>query len=159
MSDNDVIHLNGHAVPAACPGTRLLDWLREDVRETGPKEGCGRGHCGACTVLVDGRPVPACTTLVQAAVGRQVHTAAGLSRTPEGRAVVSTFVEYDALQCGFCGPGMTVVAVAWLANRVPGTAQREEVAEALSGNICRCTGYARLIDALIAAADTQAGSS
>jgi aerobic-type carbon monoxide dehydrogenase small subunit (CoxS/CutS family) len=152
MTDRTVIHLNGAATRAPHPGTRLLDWLRDGAGETGPKEGCATGHCGACTVLLDDRPVLACCTLVHTALGRQVWTSSGLVTTRTGRMVQEKFTEYGALQCGFCGPGMTVASVAWLTHRDAGTPRRADVAAALSGNVCRCGGYAGLIDALVAAA-------
>jgi aerobic-type carbon monoxide dehydrogenase small subunit (CoxS/CutS family) len=152
-----VIYLNGTATAAHDPGMRLLDWLRDDAGETGPKEGCAAGHCGACNVLVDGRPAPSCCLLVHAVVGRDVWTSAGLATTATGRKVHEKFGEHGAIQCGFCGPGMTVSAIAWLTHRVGGAASRTEAAGALAGNVCRCGGYAQLIDALLAAAlDTQA---
>jgi carbon-monoxide dehydrogenase small subunit len=150
-----VIYLNGVAVRATHPGMRLLDWLRDEAGETGPKEGCAAGHCGACTVLLDGRPAPSCCALVQTASGRQVFTSSGLVDTGIGRVLRGKFAEHRAVQCGFCAPGMTVAGVAWLSGRDASVApHRAEVAAALDGNICRCSGYAQLIDALVDAAGT-----
>jgi carbon-monoxide dehydrogenase small subunit len=151
MTD-DAVYLNGTAVPAPRPDVRLLDWLRDVVGDTSAKEGCGMGQCGACTVLVDDQPVLACCMLGHAARGRRVWTAAGLMATPIGRAVRDTFAEHQAIQCGFCAPGMTVSAVAWLTRSDPGVPCRRAAAEALSGNICRCGGYGALLDALLSVA-------
>ena len=154
MTDDTVIYLNGVAVSAAYPGVRLLDWLR-DAGETGAKEGCAAGQCGACTVLLDGRPTPSCCTLVHRARTREVWTSAGLVTTATGRALQKKFVEYGAVQCGFCAPGMLAAGIAWLttrrAERPDGAAppDRAEAAAALAGNVCRCTGYAQMIDALV----------
>jgi carbon-monoxide dehydrogenase small subunit len=153
-----VIYLNGVAVRAPHPGMRLLDWLRDDAGERGPKEGCAVGQCGACTVLIDGRPAVSCCMLVHTALGRRVWTASGLMTTGIGRIVREKFAEYGAIQCGFCAPGMTVAGVAWLAGTGTGAPCRAEVAEALSGNLCRCSGYAQLIDALLAARLTRQGT-
>jgi aerobic-type carbon monoxide dehydrogenase small subunit (CoxS/CutS family) len=159
MTDRTVIHLDGVAKQAPHPGTRLLDWLRDDAGETGPKEGCGTGHCGACTVLVDGRPAPACCLLAHAVLGREVWTAGGLAGTVEGQALARAFTRHGALQCGFCGPGMMVASVAWLRSRPASRPGRAEAAAALSGNLCRCTGYVQLIDALMETAGAQGASA
>jgi carbon-monoxide dehydrogenase small subunit len=159
MSDHTVIFLNGVAVPAPHPGMRLLDWLRDEADDRSPKEGCAVGQCGSCAVLVDGRPVPSCCTLVHTAAGRQVWTASGLVRTTAGRAVQDALAEHGAIQCGFCAPGMTVVCVGWLTGRAADTLTRADAADALGGNICRCSGYARLIDALLDAAARTEGTA
>lgn len=152
MTDHSVIYLNGVATPAPHPGARLLDWLRNDNAETGPKESCGVGQCGGCTVLVDSRPAVSCCMLVHAALGRQVWTSSGLVTTDAGGALTEAFAEHGVFQCGFCAPGMTAAGVAWLTTRPAGEPDRADAATALAGNVCRCGGYAGLIDALLTAA-------
>jgi carbon-monoxide dehydrogenase small subunit len=131
---------------------RLLDVLREDLGLTGAKEGCGEGECGACSVLLDGRVVNACLVPVVQCDGRRVTTVEGLG-TARGLGVLQrTFVAYGAAQCGICTPGMLIAAHALLAGapgRVPTDAA---VREALAGNLCRCTGYQKIIDAVRATA-------
>lgn len=143
-----VVHVNGHPVAVPQPGARLLDWLRDIAGETGPKEGCAMGHCGACTVLVAGRPVLSCCTLVHAVLDAEVWTSAGLVETPIGRALQDTFDEHGAFQCGFCAPGMTVAATAWLSTE-HGAPSRSTAARALCGNVCRCGGYGAVLDAVL----------
>jgi aerobic-type carbon monoxide dehydrogenase small subunit (CoxS/CutS family) len=134
----------------APPLKRLLDVLREDCGLTGTKEGCGEGECGACTVLLDGQPVNACLILALQADGKEVVTIEGL--TPEGSLSLlqEKFLSQGAVQCGFCTPGMVVTCHALLLeNPSPSEA---EVREALSGNLCRCTGYQKIVDAVLATA-------
>jgi aerobic carbon-monoxide dehydrogenase small subunit len=154
MTAARTIHLDGRAVPAGTAGMRLLDWLRDCAGRTSPKEGCAAGHCGACTVLIDGRPALSCCTLVIAAAGRPVWTAEGLARTPIGGVLLQKLAEHGAIQCGFCAPGMLAAGVAWLSDRDTHDADRPGAAAALSGNLCRCTGYSQLLDALVDAADS-----
>jgi aerobic carbon-monoxide dehydrogenase small subunit len=149
------ITLNGetHAVPVA-PLERLLDLVRR-LGATDVKEGCGEGECGACTVLMDGRPVPSCLVLAPQAAGAEITTVAGLS---EGGldAVQQALLDAGAVQCGFCTPGIVLTARALLdANPTP---SRDEIRVALAGNLCRCTGYERIIDAVEDAA-TRGGSN
>lgn len=134
------------------PGRRLLDVLREDLGLTGTKEGCGEGECGACSVLLDDRLVLSCLLPAgQAADGARIDTVEGLERTALGRALQEAFVEKGAAQCGFCIPGMLMAAYALLAaNPDPDDAA---VREGLSGNLCRCTGYVKIVEAVRAAAD------
>jgi carbon-monoxide dehydrogenase small subunit len=144
--------LNGSAVEAlAAPHERLLDLLRGPLGHTGTKEGCGAGECGACTVMVDGRPVNSCLFPALEADGHAVTTVEGLA-APGG--VLSTlqqaFVERGAIQCGFCSPGMLMAATALLAAD-PDPSERA-IREALAGNLCRCTGYVQIVDAVKAAA-------
>jgi aerobic carbon-monoxide dehydrogenase small subunit len=128
----------------------LLRWLRDTARITDPKYGCGEGICGACTVLVDGEPAASCILLAAQVDGAQITTAAGLleqdgSLGPLQRA----FHEFHAAQCGFCTPGMLLAAAALLA---PGRCvSRQEIREGLRGNLCRCTGYGPIVDAVQAA--------
>jgi carbon-monoxide dehydrogenase small subunit len=128
----------------------LLQMLRERLALTGTKNGCEAGECGACTVLVDGEPVNSCMLLAVEADGREVLTVEGLA--PEGRLspLQEAFVEHNAVQCGFCTPGMLMSAHALL-QRNPYPAEAE-IKEALVGNLCRCTGYVRIVDAVQAAA-------
>ena len=133
------------------PGEILLDLLRERLGLTGTKGACREGECGACTVLLDGEPVNSCMILASQAAGREITTIEGLA-ADDGALdpVQQAFLETGAVQCGFCTPGMILAAKALLnKNSCP---TREEAAEALSGNICRCTGYVKIIDAVMAAA-------
>ncbi len=142
------LEVNGEAhvldVPAA---RRLLSVLREDLALTGAKLGCGEGACGACAVLLDGKPVVSCLLPVGAAAGRSVTTIEGLAR--EQAALQEAFVEQDALQCGFCTPGQMISATALLAATPKPT--REEIRAALSGNLCRCGAYPKLERAILQA--------
>ena len=131
-------------------GANLLTALREGVGDTSPKFGCGQGTCGVCTVLVDGEPHLACLTLAETCAGRSVETAAGLANGPHLHPLQTAFMEHFAAQCGFCTSGMLMAAKALL-DRNPAPT-REDVAEAISGNICRCTGYEPIINAVLAAA-------
>ncbi len=139
--------LNGRGVSVeATPMARLLDVLREDLRCTGPKEGCGEGECGACTVLVDGRAVNSCLIPVIQVEGATILTVEGLATDGRLHPVQEAFVRCGAAQCGICTPGFLVTARALLdENPHP---SREEAREALAGNLCRCTGYQKIIDAV-----------
>jgi carbon-monoxide dehydrogenase small subunit len=129
----------------------LLHMLREKLALTGTKNGCEAGECGACTVLVDGEPVNSCMMLAVEVDGHEVLTVEGLS--PEGQLspLQGAFVEHNAVQCGFCTPGMLISAHALL-ERNPHPSE-EEIKQALVGNLCRCTGYVRIIDAIQSAAE------
>jgi carbon-monoxide dehydrogenase small subunit len=131
------------------PGRRLLDLLRDDAGLIGTKEGCGAGECGACTVLVDGKPVTSCLVLAASVEGRSVVTVEGLGGQP---GVLHPFqralVEQGGVQCGFCTPGVAVAGVAVLAQSTHDPTER---ARMLAGNLCRCTGYAKILAALEAA--------
>ena len=128
----------------------LLEVLREELGRTGTKHGCELGECGACTVLVDGRPVPSCLRLAVSCRGAKVETVEGLANGPELHPLQAAFVELGAAQCGYCTPGVLLAAKAFL-ERNP-RPSREEVKAALSGNLCRCTGYLRILEAVEAAA-------
>jgi aerobic-type carbon monoxide dehydrogenase small subunit (CoxS/CutS family) len=131
----------------ADPGELLLDVLRDELGLTGAKRSCDVQVCGTCTVLIDGRPVSACTTLVHEARDRSVLTIEGLAETPEFARVHEVFTRHLALQCGYCTPGMALTVSALLAS---GDLADDEatVREALAGNVCRCTGYRAIIDAV-----------
>lgn len=128
----------------------LLNTLRRGLGDFAPKYGCGQGTCGVCTVLIDGEPHLSCLTLAVACEGRQVETASGMADGPELHPLQAQFMEHFAAQCGFCTPGMLTAARALL-NRNPNPT-RDEVIEAISGNICRCTGYEPIVAAILAAA-------
>lgn len=132
------------------PNKRLLDALRDDLKLLSVKEGCGEGECGACTVLLDDMPVTSCTMLVGQADGRRITTLEGLSKDGEPDRLQNAFVEVGAVQCGYCTPGM-ILAGKSLLMRNPNPS-REEIKRALSGNLCRCTGYTKIIEAVEKAA-------
>jgi len=143
--------VNGEAREADVPSAAaLVDLLRDHLGLTGTKVGCGHGECGACTVLLDGEPVNSCLVFAAQCEGREVTTIEGLARDGELDRIQSAFVETGAVQCGFCTPGMIMSAAALLAANP--TPTREEIAEALAGNLCRCTGYVKIVDAVELAA-------
>jgi aerobic carbon-monoxide dehydrogenase small subunit len=135
------------------PGTGLVDLLRDKLRLTGTRTGCGQGTCAACTVLVDGEPVLSCLTLAARANGTAVTTVEGIATGGVLHPLQAAFAEGFAAQCGFCTSGMIVAAKALL-DRNPDP-DRAEVIDAISGNICRCTGYEPIINAILAAAADQ----
>jgi carbon-monoxide dehydrogenase small subunit len=148
--------VNGEPAEIEAPGMRrLLDVLREDFGLTGTKEGCGEGECGACTVLLDGLPVDSCLVPVCQADGSDVRTVEGLAGgSPEGLVLdplQEAFLEAGGAQCGICTPGMLMAARAYL--DAGGTADEGAIREAIAGNLCRCTGYTKIIDAIAIAAD------
>lgn len=148
--------VNGRACSVdAPPMARLLDVLREDLRFTGSKEGCGEGECGACTVLIDGVPVNSCLVPVIQVQGADVVTVEGLANDGRLSALQDAFVRCGAAQCGICTPGFLVTAHALLAKNPHPT--REEARDALSGNLCRCTGYQKIIDAVTGAIVGEGG--
>jgi carbon-monoxide dehydrogenase small subunit len=138
----------------AAPGTTLLSSLRESVGVTSPKRGCAQGTCGTCTCLLDGEPVMSCLIPVETVDGAAVRTLEGVSG-PAGELddVQEAFLEHFATQCGFCTAGMIMVAEALLAENPEPT--REDVVRAISGNVCRCTGYELIITAILAAAERR----
>jgi carbon-monoxide dehydrogenase small subunit len=141
------LHVNGDLRTAAVPPeTTLLVMLRDHFRLTGAKLGCDAGDCGACTVIVDGKAVNACLMLAIQAHGRQVTTIEGLATRERLHPIQKAFEESGALQCGFCGPGVILSAKALLdEDPAPDT---HRIRDALAGNLCRCTGYAKMIDAV-----------
>ncbi len=142
--------LNGRPVGLTTdPGRRAIDVLREDFGLTAAKEGCGSGECGACAVLVDGTARLSCLMLAAQLHGRDLTTAEGLGTPESPHPIQTAFAEHGAVQCGYCTPGMTVAAAELLA-RDPAP-DREATRRALSGNLCRCTGYVKIVDAVLAA--------
>lgn len=142
--------LNGRDIRSnVAPERLLVDFLREDLGLTGTKKGCGVGECGACTVIVDGKTVDSCLILAATVDGHSVTTIEGLADDGLLHPLQQAFIDQGAVQCGFCTPGMLLSAKALLDEK-PQPA-REEIKVALSGNICRCTGYKKIIDAVEAA--------
>ena len=135
------------------PRTTLLEVLRDSLGLTGAKEGCSLGNCGACTVLLDGKPVLSCLLLAVEAQGKEIVTIEGLAEGGKLHPLQEAFVEHGAVQCGFCIPGMILSAKALLDGNPHPT--EEEVKEAISGNLCRCTGYSNAIRAILAAAKAK----
>lgn len=133
------------------PGITLLDLLREHLHLTGTKKSCGIGECGACTVIVDGEPVNSCLFLAGQAEGKSIYTVEGLAQDGELSRLQKSFLENHAVQCGFCTPGMLMSAKALLLRNPHPT--DEEIRRALSGNLCRCTGYESIIQAVREAAE------
>jgi len=144
--------LNGELREVTVPGMRrLLDVVREDLGLTGTKEGCGEGECGACTVIVDGLVVDACLVPVCQVDGSEVRTVEGLSEAESAalNPLQQAFLEYGGAQCGICTPGMLMAAQAYLDDG--GSSDEGDIREAIAGNLCRCTGYTKIIDAIEAA--------
>ncbi len=137
----------------AKPNRTLVEVLRDDLELTGTKVGCGEGACGACTVLITGKPVRSCLTLAVEAQGKEIETIEGLASDGQLHPVQKAFIELGAIQCGFCTPAMILTSKAFLdVNPHP---TEEEVRRAISGVVCRCTGYAKIVDAIMAAADAM----
>ena len=146
--------VNGRERSADVESTEtLLALLRERLGLTGTKEGCGRGECGACTVILDGEPVNSCLVFAAQCDGRDVLTIEGLGENGELDRIQRAFVEAGAVQCGYCTPGMIMSAHALLASKPHPT--RDEIREAISGNLCRCTGYVKIVDAIERAARAE----
>ena len=141
------LRINGEPVEAAVdPNRTLVQFLREDLGLTGTKHGCGLGDCGACTVILDGKPVNSCLVLAVQADGREVLTIEGLAENGELHPIQKAFVKNGAVQCGFCTPGMILSAKALLDENPKPT--ETEIRTAISGNLCRCTGYQKIVEAI-----------
>ena len=150
-NEKSIIHLscevNGEAVQVSvAPYKTLLEVLREDMRLTGTKHGCELGECGACAVLLDGEPVLSCLSLAVDAEGRSIETIEGLSDNAELHPLQAAFADLGGSQCGYCTPGVLVTAKSLLDHNP--NPSREEIKEALSGNLCRCTGYQQIFEAV-----------
>lgn len=143
--------VNGERVEIAVdPSVMLLSVLRDDLGLTGAKKGCEKGECGTCTIILDGKTVTSCITPAMRAMGKEVLTIEGLGKPGKLHPIQEAFVECGAIQCGFCTPGMVLSAKALL-DEIPNPTE-EEVRVALSGNLCRCTGYVKIVDAVLMAA-------
>jgi aerobic-type carbon monoxide dehydrogenase small subunit (CoxS/CutS family) len=151
--------LNGEPITVETdPARRVIDLLREDFGFTGVKEACGTGECGACTILVDGESRLSCLMLAPQLEGRVITAVAGTERDqPDLSDIQQSFVAHGAVQCGFCTPGM-VLAVSDLLNR-EATPDRARIREAISGNLCRCTGYQKIVDAVEAVVAKRSGGT
>jgi carbon-monoxide dehydrogenase small subunit len=134
------------------PRRTLLELIREDLELTGTKEGCSLGECGSCTVLLDGKPIKSCITLAVQANGRKVTTIEGLEKADGTlHPLQQAFIDHGAIQCGFCTPGMILTAMALLDENPKPT--ELEVRQAIAGNLCRCTGYQKIVEAILSAAN------
>ena len=131
----------------------LVEVLRDELGLTGTKHSCGSGHCGACTVLIDGIPALSCLTPAITVKGKNITTIEGLAKGTTLHPIQKAFIDYGAIQCGYCTPGM-IMSTKALLDRNPNPT-RKEVKQALSGNLCRCTGYVKIVDAVLAAAETM----
>ena len=152
MKEKIVLKVNGISYEVSVwPHATLLEVLREELELTGTKEGCGLGDCGTCTVLMDGKPIASCLTLALHAQGKEILTIEGVSQDGKLHPVQEAFIERGAIQCGFCTPGMVLAAKAFLdGNPEP---SEEEAKKAIVGHLCRCTGYAKIVEAIMAASE------
>jgi aerobic-type carbon monoxide dehydrogenase small subunit (CoxS/CutS family) len=151
MTQLITLDVNGQSYPVPVEGrTRLLDALRDKCLLTGAKEGCSTGDCGACTVIVDGQPITSCLMVAASAQGRKITTVEGVAQGQTLHPVQRAFMECGALQCGICTPGMIMTSIALL-NENP-SPSRDEIRFGLQGNLCRCTGYDKIVDAVEQAA-------
>jgi carbon-monoxide dehydrogenase small subunit len=157
MKQDIVLNVNGIQYNINIETHRtLVEVLRDTLGLTGTKKSCNEGECGACTVLMDGKPIASCLVLAVAAQGKEITTIEGLSHGEQLDPVQEAFVKHTAIQCGFCTPGMVMAAKAFL-NENPRPTPAE-VRKAISGNLCRCTGYQQIVDAIMAAAETKRGT-
>jgi aerobic-type carbon monoxide dehydrogenase small subunit (CoxS/CutS family) len=154
MKQDMVLNVNGVTYNVCVEIHRtLVEVIRDTIGLTGTKKSCSEGECGACTVLMDGKPVASCLVLAVAAQGKEITTIEGLAHGTKLDPVQEAFVKHTAIQCGYCTPGMVMMAKAFLAeNKKPTPA---EVRKAISGNLCRCTGYQQIVDAIISASESQ----
>jgi carbon-monoxide dehydrogenase small subunit len=151
MKQDITLKVNGESYEVRVkPSETLLEVLRDKLGLTGTKEGCDTGKCGACTVLIDGKAVRSCLTLAIAARDKEITTIEGLAQGEKLHPIQQAFVEHGALQCGFCTPGMIMFSKAFLEDNPHPT--EKEIREALVGNICRCTGYVKIVEAIQASA-------
>ena len=142
-----LLSVNGEAVEASfAPYKTLLEVLREDLALTGTKHGCELGECGACAVLIDGEPQLSCLVLALECEGRAIETVEGMARGPDLHPLQAAFADLGAAQCGYCTPGLLLTAKALLAREPQPSASR--IKEAISGNLCRCTGYQQIVEAI-----------
>ena len=150
------LRINGEPYKVSVkPNMTLLDFLRDEIGLTGTKKGCDTGQCGACTVLLDGKPINSCLVLAVDANGKEILTVEGLARNGELHPLQESFIQEGAVQCGYCTSGMLLSAKALLdENQDPG---EEEVKKAIAGNLCRCTGYVRIVKAVLMAARKMGG--
>ena len=150
--------VNGQLIEcAAHPNKTLLEVLREDLGLTGTKHGCEMGHCGACTVLIDGEPVLSCLALAVESEGHDIQTVEGLARAGHLHPIQQAFAECGAAQCGYCTPGFLMTGAALVERKQRLT--ETEIREAISGNLCRCTGYSKIIEAIALAAQRMESTS
>jgi aerobic-type carbon monoxide dehydrogenase small subunit (CoxS/CutS family) len=158
MQYEAVLAVNGVAYPVSVEPHRSLLWtLRTELGLTGSKEGCDDSECGACMVLIDGRPVNSCSFLALQADGREITTIEGLAEDGELNPLQQAFLNAGGVQCGFCTPGMLISATALLRENASPT--EDEVRLALSGNLCRCTGYQKIVTAVLSAAGQMAANA
>ena len=157
MKQRYTLHVNGEWLDTeAEPSDSLLDVLRENLRFTGAKKGCDEAECGSCTVLLDGQPVVSCLVLIGDARQKRITTIEGLSREGQLHPIQFQMIHRGGIQCGYCTPGVIMSAYALLQENLNPT--RDEIKLAISGNICRCTGYNKIIEAVEAAAADLRGS-
>lgn len=148
------LSVNGESYQVAVePRMTLLDVLRDELGLTGSKKGCDLGNCGSCTVLMDGKPVLSCLILAVEAQDKDILTIEGLAKDGQLHPLQQAFIDYGALQCGFCTPGMLLSAKALLDDNPQPT--KEEIKEAISGNLCRCTGYTEIVEAILKVAQSN----
>jgi len=151
MRQDITLKINGETYEVSVkPSETLLEVLRDKLGLTGAKEGCDTGKCGACTVLIEGKAIRSCLTLAIAARDKEITTIEGVADGEELHPIQQAFVEHGALQCGFCTPGMIMISKAFLEDNPDPT--EKEIREALVGNICRCTGYVKIVEAIQASA-------
>lgn len=158
MGEQLIINVTVNGTPhelAIEPDLRLIDMLRNNLGLTGTKEGCGKGECGACTVIMDGKTVDSCLVLACQADGKEILTIEGMGTPEKLHPIQQAFIRNGAVQCGYCTPGMVLSAKALLDKKPNPT--EEEIRRGISGNLCRCTGYQKIVDAVQDAAKTMGG--